>query len=47
MTKEERDVLIQDIEKDIIYFTNLGFEVLAGKFKRDLDIIQSLIPQED
>ena len=33
---------IQEIEKDITYFNNLGFVNLAQKFERDLKLINSL-----
>ena len=35
--------IIEDIEKDITYFKNLGFDNLATKFERDLSEIKRLI----
>ena len=40
---EETTNIISDIENDITYFKNMGFDVLAEKFTRDLNIIKSLI----
>ena len=34
---------LTEIEKDITYFKNLGFEHLVEKFERDKRAIQSLI----
>lgn len=39
---EDMKKIIEDIEKDVVYFTNIGFDHLAEKFKRDLNIIKSL-----
>lgn len=39
---EETTIIITEIEKDIVYFKNLGFDTLAEKFTRDLTIIKSL-----
>ena len=33
---------IEELEKDITYFTNLGFNQLVEKFKRDLTAIKEL-----
>lgn len=38
----EQTQIIEEIEKDIVYFKNLGFEHLASKFERDLNYIKSL-----
>ena len=43
--KSKADIVIAELEKDIIYFTNLDFTNLADKFKRDLDIIKSLVQE--
>ncbi len=42
MTAEEKQAIIRQIESDIQYFTNLGFDQLVQKFKRDLELIKSL-----
>ena len=34
--------VIKELELDITYFTNLGFENLANKFRRDLNAIKGL-----
>lgn len=34
--------IIEEIEKDISYFRNLGFDTLATKFERDLSEIKRL-----
>lgn len=39
------DSVIAELEKDITYFKALGFDHLESKFKRDLDIIRSLVQQ--
>lgn len=39
---EEVEIIVKDIEKDIVYFRNVGFNELAEKFTRDLNIIKSL-----
>ena len=39
---EEISKIIEDIEKDITYFKNMGFDHLSEKFQRDLDIIKGL-----
>lgn len=39
---EETTTIITEIEKDIAYFKNLGFDTLAEKFTRDLNTIKSL-----
>ena len=41
MTEETQRIIVE-IEKDIAYFKNIGFDVLAEKFTRDLNIIKSL-----
>lgn len=41
MTEEIQNIIIE-IEKDIRYFKNIGFDILAEKFTRDLNIIKSL-----
>lgn len=33
---------ITELEKDITYFKNLGFDMLAEKFSRDLNTIKIL-----
>lgn len=38
----DTEAILKDIEKDITYFKNIGFDILAGKFTRDLNIIKSL-----
>lgn len=46
MTDELRQMAqntIVELEKDITYFTNIGFVTLAEKFTRDLNIIKSLV----
>lgn len=43
---EETTNIINDIEKDITYFKNMGFDVLAEKFKRDLNTIKGLTEKE-
>lgn len=43
--KSKVDVVITELEKDITYFNNLGFTNLTEKFKRDLDIIKSLVQE--
>lgn len=45
MTKEEQEKVIQQIEKDICYFTNLDFPILSEKFNRDLKLIKSLMEE--
>ena len=40
---EEITNIINEIEKDVIYFKNLGFDNLATKFERDLKTIKSLV----
>lgn len=42
MTEEVTNI-INEIEKDVIYFKNLGFDNLAAKFERDLKTIKSLV----
>lgn len=39
---EELKSTIELIEKDIVYFKNIGFDILAEKFTRDLNAIKSL-----
>jgi hypothetical protein len=39
---EETKAIVDSIEKDITYFKNIGFDVLAEKFTRDLNLIKSL-----
>ena len=39
---EDIHKVIEEIENDVVYFTNIGFDYLAEKFKRDLNIIKSL-----
>lgn len=39
---EETQRIITEVEKDIIYFKAVGFDTLAEKFTRDLNIIKSL-----
>lgn len=34
--------LIEELKKDIIYFSNIDCPVLASKFQRDLDLILQL-----
>lgn len=49
MTEQERkevESVVQELEKDIDYFTRIDFINLANKFKRDLNTIKSLIPKE-
>ena len=41
MTEDIQNI-IEEIDKDITYFKNLGFDVLAEKFTRDLNAIKSL-----
>lgn len=41
MTQEIK-CTIELIEKDVVYFKNIGFDILAEKFTRDLNIIKSL-----
>lgn len=41
MTEDIQNI-IEEIDKDITYFKNLGFDVLAEKFTRDLNVIKSL-----
>jgi hypothetical protein len=46
MTLQEIErTLIPELEKDIIYFGNIGFEHLKDKFSRDLEAIKSLLTQ--
>ena len=35
-------MLIEEIEKDITYFTNIGFTNIAGKFQACVDAIKQL-----
>ena len=35
-------IVVESIEKDITYFKNIGFDVLAEKFTRDLNTIKGL-----
>lgn len=42
MTKEERAKVVQRIEQDIHYFTNMDFPVLSNKFHQDLLLINEL-----
>lgn len=37
--------IIEELNKDITYFKNLGFDNLASKFERDLSEIQKVIKQ--
>ena len=37
---------ISDIEADVTYFKNIGFDTLAHKFERDLNLIKTLITVE-
>lgn len=39
---EDTYKVIEEIENDVVYFTNMGFDHLAEKFNRDLNIIKSL-----
>ena len=39
---EEIKCTIELIEKDIVYFKNIEFDILAEKFARDLNVIKSL-----
>lgn len=39
---EEIQSIITEIDKDVTYFKNLGFDILAEKFTRDLNMIKSL-----
>jgi hypothetical protein len=41
MTEEIQNI-ITEIDRDIRYFKNLGFDILAEKFTRDLNVIKSL-----
>lgn len=43
--KNKADAVITELEKDIIYFNNLDFTNLTEKFKRDLNIIKSLVQE--
>lgn len=45
MTIEEIEMIISEIEKDIIYFGNIGFDHLKDKFNRDLIALKSLLSQ--
>lgn len=45
MTIEEIEKIIPNIEFDITYFNNIGFEHLRDKFTRDLNAIKSLLAQ--
>ncbi len=46
MTIQEIETnLIPEIEKDITYFGNIGFDHLKDKFIRDLEAIKSLLTQ--
>lgn len=45
MTLDEVKAQIPEIEKDITYFNNLGFEHLAEKFGRDLECVKSVLAQ--
>ena len=35
--------VISELEREIIYFKNLGFDTLAVKFERDLTAIKQLL----
>lgn len=39
---EETQRTITEIEKDVAYFKAVGFDTIAEKFTRDLNIIKSL-----
>ena len=41
MTEDIQNI-IAEIDKDVTYFKNLGFDTLAEKFTRDLNMIKSL-----
>lgn len=43
MTVEEVKNTIPEIEKDAVYFANIGFEHLRDKFIRDINCIKSLL----
>lgn len=47
MTPDEVSRIIPEIEQDITYFNNIGFEHLADKFIRDLKCIKSLLPENN
>lgn len=42
MSIEELDKYIEDIEHDFLYYKNMGFDILASKFERDLLIAKQL-----
>ena len=46
MTTDEIKALLEEIEHDYNYYNNLGFEILAAKFKRDIDLINKLIEEK-
>ena len=39
---EEIKTVVESLEKDITYFKNIGFDIIAEKFTRDLNVIKSL-----
>lgn len=45
LTDKEQSV-IKELETDITYFKNVGFDTLASKFQRDLDIIKGLVKED-
>lgn len=42
MTNQERESIVNRIQQDIHYFTNMDFKVLATKFTQDLALINEL-----
>lgn len=43
MTLEEIKNTLPEIEKDAVYFANIGFEHLRDKFIRDINCIKGLL----
>lgn len=42
MTNEEIEEVKKQLEADVIYFNNISFPILAGKFAKALEAIKSL-----
>ena len=47
MTNEDIKIIEDRLEKDIVYFENIGFPILASKFKEDLSTIRYLKNKEN
>ena len=47
MITDELKAALEEIEHDYRYYKNMGFEILAAKFKRDIDIINKLIEENN